>query len=554
MRFTCPEIDRAGTIQDLYKISKVKTDILDNSLNRIFYQVENNLTSYQYARPMMFKYLSAITQSTTAMTIAEYATYAGITISDNLGATVEAMDFYFMTAELRKLKTEMFLTIFGENGIYFYKPEKLAASVKITSFNIIGRVRQENINYGFYGEAGYSLSASVLDGDTINAATIDDDLKTLIINTNKAAADVIIISTGYDAAPLDYINDPLLTGGITYLAVSKKEVNGIFQIFMVRESAGTYTFAQGDVTNPNVTSGGGTDDHAELSHLAYADSGHTGFQAALGYTAENVANKEASALDTSTTKYPNNAVVKAAVDGKMANPMSAAGDIIVGGASGTPGRLAKGDDGKYLKLVSGTPAWETVAAGMENPMTTAGDIITGGADGAPGRLAIGSEAMVNRVTSGVPAWSWIGVPRLAYCTADRSSTSRWLTNITNLSIALETFSKYQFEIVLFINVNDTAGAQFGVNVSLPGATVAGYHSGKQAVAGSLLSYYFSSLGTNLTPPAANYLTAAQTAPIIIKGYLTTAGNAGNLTAMYQKTTSGTIIALLGSYIKLIKIA
>ncbi|MDD3915388.1 MAG: hypothetical protein PHF76_12170 [Bacteroidales bacterium] len=42
-----------------------------------------------------------------------------------------------------------------------------------------------------------------------------------------------------------------------------------------------------------------------------------GAQAALGYTPENVANKETTALDTSTTKYPCNNVVKEAVDAKQ---------------------------------------------------------------------------------------------------------------------------------------------------------------------------------------------------------------------------------------------
>lgn len=49
----------------------------------------------------------------------------------------------------------------------------------------------------------------------------------------------------------------------------------------------------------------------------------------------------------------------------MTNPMTTAGDIIVGGSSGTPGRLAKGTDGKVLKMVSGSPAWadESISSG-----------------------------------------------------------------------------------------------------------------------------------------------------------------------------------------------
>ena len=43
-------------------------------------------------------------------------------------------------------------------------------------------------------------------------------------------------------------------------------------------------------------------------------------------------------------------------------------------------------------------------AGMENPMTTAGDIIIGGTDGAPTRLAAGSNGQFLVMDSGAPAW------------------------------------------------------------------------------------------------------------------------------------------------------
>jgi len=45
------------------------------------------------------------------------------------------------------------------------------------------------------------------------------------------------------------------------------------------------------------------------------------------------------------------------------NPMTASGDIIYGGTSGTATRLAKGDDGQILQLASGVPSWVTPAAG-----------------------------------------------------------------------------------------------------------------------------------------------------------------------------------------------
>ena len=43
------------------------------------------------------------------------------------------------------------------------------------------------------------------------------------------------------------------------------------------------------------------------------------------------------------------------------NPMTTEGDIIVGGASGTPTRLAKGSNGRVLEMQGGLPSWQPLA-------------------------------------------------------------------------------------------------------------------------------------------------------------------------------------------------
>ncbi|WAG76970.1 DUF2793 domain-containing protein [Metapseudomonas furukawaii] len=50
--------------------------------------------------------------------------------------------------------------------------------------------------------------------------------------------------------------------------------------------------------------------------------------------------------------------------GGMVNPMTTAGDIITGGASGSPQRLAAGADGKVLKMVGGAPGWGDESGGF----------------------------------------------------------------------------------------------------------------------------------------------------------------------------------------------
>ncbi len=80
---------------------------------------------------------------------------------------------------------------------------------------------------------------------------------------------------------------------------------------------------------------------------------------------------------------------------KVTNPMTAAGDIIVGGASGAPAKLAKGTDAQKLALASGTPAW----VDDENSITF---IIDGGGSaittGQKGHLEIPFKCEIQRVT------------------------------------------------------------------------------------------------------------------------------------------------------------
>lgn len=52
------------------------------------------------------------------------------------------------------------------------------------------------------------------------------------------------------------------------------------------------------------------------------------------------------------------------------SPMTASGDIIYGGASGTGTRLAKGSDTQVLTLASGVPTWATPAAGGGQTVVT----------------------------------------------------------------------------------------------------------------------------------------------------------------------------------------
>ncbi|MBT3070927.1 hypothetical protein KKP04_08610 [Rhodomicrobium sp. Az07] len=113
------------------------------------------------------------------------------------------------------------------------------------------------------------------------------------------------------------------------------------------------------------------------------------------------------------------------------SPLTAAGDILTGGASGAAQRLSIGSTGQVLTVVSGAPAWEDASgggSGMTNPMTSTGDIIIGGASGAATRLPYAANSRVLTGASGAPAWSSSPLNNIAL--DDFTIGSNVLTNST----------------------------------------------------------------------------------------------------------------------------
>lgn len=82
-----------------------------------------------------------------------------------------------------------------------------------------------------------------------------------------------------------------------------------------------------------------------------------------------------------------------------ANIATAAGDVAEFVSHGSGNWRCTG----YLRADGS--ALSSGGGGMTNPMTTAGDLIVGGASGTPTRLGIGTDTHVLTMTSGVPGWA-----------------------------------------------------------------------------------------------------------------------------------------------------
>jgi len=93
--------------------------------------------------------------------------------------------------------------------------------------------------------------------------------------------------------------------------------------------------------------------------------------------------------------------------GGFTNPMTTAGDIILGDTGGAAIRLAKGADSEVLTVDPTThlPLWAASASGFSDPMTTRGDIIVRDAANATARLAVGASTYVLTSDGTDVAWA-----------------------------------------------------------------------------------------------------------------------------------------------------
>lgn len=171
----------------------------------------------------------------------------------------------------------------------------------------------------------------------------------------------------------------------------------------------------GATTLTGVLKGNGTSAVTAAAQLAVTDGG-TGAATLTGILKGNGTSAFTALTDPLPIANGGTSGATAAAGFDALSPMTTAGDIITGGASGTRTRLAMGTANQALKVNSGGTALDygtlpiagggtgqTAAAAAFDALsglTTAGDIIVGGASGARGKLALGTANQALKVNSG----------------------------------------------------------------------------------------------------------------------------------------------------------
>ncbi len=186
-----------------------------------------------------------------------------------------------------------------------------------------------------------------------------------LVNTDNGATSMATINTNFDTLNTDKEDVSNKQTDLTASATKYPTVNAVNTGLATKQNSLGYTAENNANKKTSLADNSDTFYPTQKAVKTAVDAK----QNTLTFTPEDSANKENTTLDTSTTKYPCNNVVKTAVDGKMANPMSATGDIIYGGASGVATRLAKGTDGQILELDSGLPAWKNKGVTPINAQT-----------------------------------------------------------------------------------------------------------------------------------------------------------------------------------------
>lgn len=104
------------------------------------------------------------------------------------------------------------------------------------------------------------------------------------------------------------------------------------------------------------------------------------------------------------------------------------------------------DDTFWILTDDVAPAWTAFNSGLINPMTTLGDLIVGGASGSPARLALGAALSFLRVNAAGVAieWAsnWVAAPATAASTGTAGQKAYDTDGFLYICIATNTWVRF----------------------------------------------------------------------------------------------------------------
>lgn len=281
IRFICPELERKSPSQMiLTELMIHKTSSVENwsDLNGTYVKHNRYLKGpddiNNYINTLALYTQNSFNVDKMYKTIANFATFTGLSITNYTGLSSETIQFNVRTVD--DITSGYFYTIFTETGIIFTKPVRQSASVDrgvVTEFiskteksDPVLKYFENPTTIGYLADpAKWIIGADI---NTITPAIINSTWKQLANNKAKSKTKTITFVSGVEMNALDYIRHNL----DIYIVMSRVTMEkNLYQYTAVLESNETWAINGQDYYYPGQTGIIESGSNANGTYIKYAD-------------------------------------------------------------------------------------------------------------------------------------------------------------------------------------------------------------------------------------------------------------------------------------------